>query len=197
MASEQDADPDERREELIQLTKQILAAALAIEKNEKVLKTITIALARLPKNATVNGQPALVDLRKLDLSWANATDAYWADVDFFSADFFRANLAQTSFRRADLTYTQFYHSNLTKAVLSKAICAGTNFKFADLRYADFTGAKINEQVNFEGAKVYGMKLPPENALLIKDTEVDVSRNGDGSAMKSLSLWIKEGDNTDG
>lgn len=193
ISSDDKADAEKRREELLQLTRQVLAAALAIEKNEKVLKTITIALARKPDTAADTDK---ADLRKLDLSWANANDAYWAKTDFSYADFFRASLAKTSFKEADLTYTSFYHANLSYAVLKKAVCHAAYFNFADLRHADFTGIKINDDTNFEGAKVYGLKLYPENGKQPKDTLVDVSRKGDGSSMKMLRQWQSEGDNAD-
>lgn len=194
ISSEDRTDADKRREELLQLTRQVLSAALAIEKNEKVLKTITIALARKEETAAAADK---ADLRRLDLSWANANDAYWAKIDFSYADFFRASLSKTSFKEANLTYTSFYHADLSYAVLKKADCSGAYFNFADLRYADLTGIKIDAGTNFEGAKVYGLKLLPENSVLLKDAIVDVSRKGDGSSMKMLLLWLLQGDNADG
>ncbi len=63
---------DARRQELSQLTKQVLAASLAIEKDEKVLKALTIALGLHAEESEH------ADLRELDLSGAMAKDAYWA-----------------------------------------------------------------------------------------------------------------------
>lgn len=194
ISSEDKSEAEKRREELLQLTRQVLAAALAIEKNEKVLKTITIALARKIETAAEEDK---ADLRRLDLSWANANDAYWAKIDFYRADFFRASLSKTSFKEADLTETSFYHADLSYAVLKKANCEATFFNFADLRYADLSGIKITGRTHFEGAKVYGLKLHPENAGVLNDALVDVSRKGDGSSMKMLLQWMAEGDNAEG
>ncbi len=129
-----------------------------------LMMSITIAISRKAETAAAAEK---ADLRRLDLSRANANDAYWARIDFSQADFFRASLSKTS------------------------------FKEAELRHADVTGIKIDTATNFESAKVYGLKLDPENPDALKDTLVDVSRKGDGSSMKKLLQWLREGDNADG
>ena len=182
---------DQRRIELIQLTKQVLAAALSIEKNSKVLKTITIALVlHKPSNTgtAVPGQKILADVRGLDLSSANAYDAYWARVDFSYVDFYGANLARTSFRNAVLQNAQFREAKLNDGVLINADCENANFKLADLRGADFTQARL-VNVNFEGAKVYGIKLAHAAIPDFPAAMVDTSENGDGLAMISFSDWL--------
>jgi hypothetical protein len=163
---------NERKTQLIQLTKQVLAAALSIEKEDKVLKTITIALI-LDKSLPVEikGKKAsFADVRGLDLSGANAKDAYWAKSDFSNADFFCANLSKTSFRNSILKNAQFREANLIEAVLIDTIC---------------------ENTNFEGAKVKGMKL---TGAVFKgiDTNVlvDSSEKGDGSTMVKLEEWLQ-------
>jgi hypothetical protein len=178
-----------RRNELVQITKQVLAASLSIETNEKVRKTITISLVQKSKELIDSGER--VNMSGLDLSGANAADAYWADVDFADADFFKANLANTSFRRAVLKNAQFYDACLRKAILSKAECRGTNFKLADLRNADLSEAVFDEHTNFEGAKVFGIKLNKTDVDLIKDVQVDVSVEGDNSAITSFKAWLQE------
>src|SRR5882762_10139723 len=77
---------DARKRQMIQLTKQVLAASLAIEEDPKVLKTLTIALVLDTGTAGDPKEPArkgtVGDVRELDLSGAEAIDAYWANVDF-------------------------------------------------------------------------------------------------------------------
>lgn len=181
---------DERREELIQLTKEILAAGLSIEKNEKVLKCMTIALVKKSKINRKTEQEIYPNLRNIDLSGANANDAYWAKVDFSYADFFGANLENTSFRKSLLQNAQFYKANLNEAVLSEADCKGTNFKLADLRYADFRGASFNNLTNFESAKVYGIKLEPISLNSLGNVQVDVSKAGDGTEIITFKDWLQ-------
>ena len=141
----------ERERELGDLTEQILAAALAIETEPKVLKALTIALGLHAPTAEA------ADLRNLDLSGARAADAYWARIDFRYADFYRADLTDASLRKAQLQNAQFREAVLRNAVLADAKCAEANFKLADLRGADLTGADL-QSANFEDVKVFGARL---------------------------------------
>ncbi|MBC7886705.1 MAG: pentapeptide repeat-containing protein [Ferruginibacter sp.] len=143
---------DQRKEELIDLTKQVLAAALSIEQNSKVLKTISIALILHKPDIKSNK----ADVKYLDLSEAKAVDAYWAKGDFSYTDFYKADLSKTSFRDSVLNGTQFREAVLGEAVLAATICEKTSFKLADLQQADFSNAVLNS-VNFEGAKMPGTK----------------------------------------
>jgi hypothetical protein len=171
----------ERRDELWSLSKQILAASLAIEKDEKVRKALTIAVA-LHAAHQERG-----DLRGLDFSLARAADAYWARVDFGYADFYRADLSSASFRRSDLSGAQFRETILVDAVLAQAVCVGTNFKLTDLRGADLSGADLTG-ASFEHAKVHGAVLDGATLDDLPDHEVDVSPAGDGSLMRPVSAW---------
>ena len=152
-----------RKQQLIELTKQVLAAALSIEDDRKVLKTLTIAIAlhkhllhkhwaRPDDNAKL-----YADLRELDLSGAKAADAYWARADFSYADFYGADLKSTSFRDAIMQSAQFRNADLRDAVFVGADCQGANFKFADLRGADLSHARFSE-ANFDGAKIEGCNM---------------------------------------
>jgi len=172
----------ERWHELVDLTNQILAAALAIEKEPKVLKALTIALALHDPAAEK------ADLSYLDLSGASAADAYWARMKFNFTDFYRADLRGASFRKAELQDAQFRESILRDAVLVEAKCERANFKLADLRGADFSGADLRG-AKFEEVKVHGMKL--EGAVLgdNDDFEVDVSPDGDGSERVRTGDWL--------
>lgn len=150
-----------RKEQLIELTKQVLAAALAIEDDAKVLKTLTIAIAlhkHLPNEhwqmRPDNQAKLYADMRNLDLSGAKAKDAYWASANCSHADFYGAHLQGTSFRNAELQSAQFRNADLQGAVFAGADCTGANFKFADLRGADLSNARFL-QANFEGAKIDG------------------------------------------
>jgi uncharacterized protein YjbI with pentapeptide repeats len=172
----------DRRRELGDLTEQILAAALAIETEPKVLKALTIALALHPEDAKAG------DLRNLDLSGAKAVDAYWARIDFRYADFYRADLSEASLREAKLQGAQFRESILRNAVLAEAKCEGANFKLADLRGADFTGADL-QSANFEDVKVFGARLSGALVGGNPDCSVDVSPKGDGSKTIGAADWL--------
>ena len=150
-----------RKEQLIQLTKQVLAAALSIETDGKVLKTLTINLV-LHKPESDNG---FARVPEMDLSGARAEDAYWARCNFEYADFYAADLTRASLRKSILSGAQFRETNLTNAVLDETVCANTNFKMADLRGASFANAEL-DAVNFENAKVYGVKLEGYKSQII-------------------------------
>jgi hypothetical protein len=162
---------DSRHDELVQLTKQVLAASLAIETSEKVLKTLTIQVVLhrpwadderaerrchpWTEQAQKAPKGAYGDLRGADLSNAKAEDAYWARVDFTYADFYKARLEDASFREAILVGAQFRGTQLPAAVLSGADCENANFKLAEAPLADFTRANLSgavfEQVDLRGA----------------------------------------------
>ena len=180
-----------RQTELILLTKQVLAAALAIEKEEKVLKTITIALVLHKTRKMVEGKEIDYSIvREQDLSHANAADAYWAKADFTYADFYRANLQYVSFRLSTLAYAQFREADLRNAVFIKADCTGANFKMADLRNADFSAADLRE-ANFENAKVYGVRLTADTRLSGQPgIQIDTSPEGGDPSMLPFDEWYK-------
>ena len=175
---------DERKEQLFQLTKQVLCAALSIETDKKVLKTLTINLI-LHKPASDRG---LASVQEMDLSGARAEDAYWARCNFEYSDFYAADLSRASLRKSNLSGAQFREANLTSAVLAESICTNTNFKMADLRRASFDKASLNS-VNFESAKVHAVSLTD---ALIENTpgcQVDISEKGDGSQLVPVSTWL--------
>ena len=176
---------DERKEQLYQLTKQVLAAALSIEKDSKVLKTLSINLI-LHKPELEAGYASVLEM---DLSGAIAEDAYWAKCNFEYSDFYVANLSRTSFRKSKLNGVQFRESNLTNAVLDETICSNTNFKMADLRGASFEKATL-KSVNFENAKVYQVSLDNAQISETLDCKVDISKEGDGSQMISVFTWLQ-------
>jgi hypothetical protein len=173
---------DARTRELSGLTKQVLAASLAIEREPKVLKALTIAIG------LHGGDQERGDLRGLDLSGARAADAYWARIDFTYADFYKADLTRASLRKSDLSSAQFRETTLYEAVLGEAECDGANFKFADLRHADLRKADLRG-ARFEGAKVFGAML--EGALVGDNPQfdVDASPAGDGSQLTSVATWL--------
>ena len=175
---------DERRLELSQLTKQLLAASLAIETEPKVLKALTIALALHTEES------AQADLRELDLSGAKANDAYWARIDFSYADFYRANLTDASLRKAQLEGAQFRETVLANAVLAEAQCERATFKFADLRGANLTGANL-QGASFENVLVFGASLAGAVIGENPDGLVDVSPLGDASETMPVGEWLAE------
>lgn len=190
---------DSRRDELVQLTKQVLAASLAIEQEAKVLKTLTIQVVLHhpwadDEEAARRGYPwddsaepqskaEYGDLRGADLSNVKADDAYWARVDFTDADLYRARLKDASLRNAILVRAQFRETFFEGAVLAGADCEGANFKLADLSGADLSKANLRKtrfeesdlrNVDFTGAtlsgtRFYGSKVA--GATLV-DTRLD-------------------------
>jgi len=173
---------DERRDELWSLTKQLLAASLAIETEPKVLKALTIAVA-LHAAEDEHG-----DLRGLDFSLARAADAYWARIDFRYADFYKADLTGASLRKAKLGGAQFRETTLCGAVLADAACEKANFKLTDLRNADLSGADLTE-ASFESAKVHGVVLAGATLAPRREHIVDLSERGDGSQLLSVGEWL--------
>lgn len=181
-------DPDKdthRRDRLIELTKRVLAAALSIEENPTVLKTLTIAIVQ---HHPWEDNPELSDLHGVNLSYAKAVDAYWARVEFSYTDFYRANLIGASFKEAVLHGAQFREAKLNRTVLVSADCENANFKLADLRGADFTKAKL-KRANFEEAKVYGVILSDSELGDNPNMQVDISSEADGSKMISVREWL--------
>jgi pentapeptide repeat protein len=173
-----------RRQELSQLTKQVLAASLAIETEPKVLKALTIALGLHAEESEH------ADLRQLDLSGAKAKDAYWARIDFRYADFYLADLTEASLREALLDGAQFRQTILANAVLTEASCEGATFKLADLRGANLDGAKLRgttfEDVRVFGASLVGAEVGDNPAGL-----VDISPNGDKSETMPVGEWLAQ------
>jgi len=173
-----------RKEQLLQLTKQVLAAALSIETDKKVLKTLTISII-LHKPESENG---LASVQELDLSGARAEDAYWARCNFEYADFYDADLSRASFRKSIVSGAQYRESNLTNAVFAESVCTNTNFKMADLRGASFEKARLSS-TNFEGAKVYSVSLAGAHIENIPESQVDISEKGDGSQLIAVRTWL--------
>jgi len=185
---------EDRKRQLKQLTKQVLAAALATEENKKVLKTITIAIAldKSPSADESKKGKLIADLKELDLSTVRAADAYWADVDFSYTDFFKAKLFETSFRRSILSGAQFRQADLRNAVLAESTGSRTSFKLADLRNASFSGAKLSK-ADFDQAKIYGVNIAKADFEEIdRNLKVDNSPNGDGSEWITVGEWLDGG-----
>ena len=175
---------DARREQLMQLTKQVLAAALSIETDKKVLKTLTINLVLYKAKPN----DALASLQSIDLSATKAYDAYWARCDFSHADFYAANLARASFRKSRLTGAQFREATANNVIFNEADCTDANFKMADLRGASFVNATLHG-TNFEGARVHSVSLAGAKVDKLPTCMVDVSEQGDGSQLVSIEQWL--------
>jgi hypothetical protein len=182
---------DERKQQLIKLTKQVIAAALAIEEDEKVRKTLSIALVlhKPAKAPTGKGGELLSDVSGMDLSHANAADAYWARADFSGTDFYRADLQKTSFRRSVLANAQFRETNLRQTVFKEADCRGANFLLADLREADFTGVDLTG-ASFAGARVFGVVVKDVRWSGQPGVVVDTSPGDGEKVMQPFDEWIR-------
>jgi uncharacterized protein YjbI with pentapeptide repeats len=168
----------------MQLTKQVLAAALSIETDKKVLKTLTINLVLYKAKP----DDVLANVQGIDLSGAKAYDAYWARCDFSYADFYAANLAQASFRRSKLTGAQFREATASNVIFNEADCTDANFKMADLRGASFSNATLHA-TNFEGARVHSVSLAGAKLNKLPICIVDISEQGDGSQLVSIGQWL--------
>jgi len=206
-----------KKNQLNDLTKKILAASLSIEKKKSVLKNLTKSIAlnslsiakldELKKNPSFgkdfsewfnsmvklktekNEYYEYCDLQKIDLSSVKASDAYWAYIDFTGADFHKAVLDIASFRYSILIDSRFREAHLQNAIFVNAFCRNANFMLADLRYADFSGAKLYGAL-FERAKVFGVIISSETVFSANpDKEVDNSENGDGSKMIFFNDWL--------
>lgn len=175
---------DARREQLMQLTKQVLAAALSIESDEKVLKTLSINLVLFKRSLN----DSLASIQGIDLSAAKANSAYWANCDFSYADFYLATLERSSFRRSKLTGAQFREAKAKETIFIDADCTDANFKMADLRGASFANA-ILDRTNFENAKVYSVSLAGSKISNLPSCMVDLSEQGDGSRLISIESWL--------
>lgn len=202
---------DARRKQLIQLTKQVLAAALAIEEDPTVLKALSTAVARhhpWKDDDASDARRQRGDLRGLDFSRARASDAYWARIDFTYADLYGASLVGASFREAILQGTQFRDADLQRAVLAGAHCEKTSFKHADLRGADLSrailtdasfeeadlrGADLSRAIltdaSFEEAKVFGVTVTGATWTKSPHGTVDTSPAGNGSAKMPALDWL--------
>lgn len=176
---------DARKAQLMQLTKQVLAAALSIEKDNKVLKTLTINLVLYKDNPS----DALTNVKNVDLSGADAKVAYWSRCDFSDADFYAADLEAASFRKSKLNGTQFREAKANLAVFDEADCTNANFKLADLRGASFEKA-ILSGTNFDGARVHSVSLLDASIENNPIGMVDISMRGDGSQMVPITQWLK-------
>ena len=166
-----------RRAELVNLAKRVLAAALTLEQDAKVQKTLTIAILR--HRLAAGTAKAKWDLRELDLSGAHARDAYWKAADLSGADLYKAELTKASLRDAVLHYAQFREADMREAVLAGADAGNASFKLADLRGADLRGTNL-AGADFAQALVHGARFDAA-AACAGAHEVDVSAAGDGSA----------------
>ncbi|MEI7695023.1 MAG: pentapeptide repeat-containing protein [Chlorobium sp.] len=202
---------ENRKNQLIDLTKNILATSLSIEKDKSVLKNLTkaVVLHHSVESDSNSDKWDIGNCASLDFSNVKASDAYWAKTDFSNADFFCADLEKVSFRNSVLIKAQFRESILQNAVFINADCQNANFKSADCRnvdfslancqYADFTltdirnsnfsGAKLTGAL-FDRAKVFGVIISSETVFSDNpDKEVDNSENGDGSEMIVFKDWL--------
>jgi hypothetical protein len=83
--------------------------------------------------------------------------------------FYRADMRNTKFGKAQLFYAGFVNCNLQNADFSNSFCVCTDFRGADLNRADFRGAHIDEG-DFRGAVLDAANL--ERTLLL-----DTSKRG--------------------
>lgn len=192
---------ENRKNQLIDLTKNILATSLSIEKDKSVLKNLTkaVVLHHSVESDSNSDKRDIGNCVSLDFSNIKASDAYWAKTDFSYADFFCADLEKVSFRNSVLIKAQFRESKLQNAVFINADCQNANFKLADcqnvdfsladLRHSDFSEAKLCGAL-FDRVKVFGIIISSQTFFADNpDKEVDNSENGDGSEMIFFKDWL--------
>jgi len=180
---------ENRKTQLIDLTKTILATSLSIEKDKSVLKNLTKAVVLHHSVESDSDKRDIGNCVALDFSNVKASDAYWAKTDFSYADFYCADLEKVSFRNSVLMNGQFRESNLQNAVFIDSDCQSANFTLADLRHSDFSGAKLCKAL-FDRAKVFGVIISSQTVFADNfDVKVDNSPNGDGRKMISFGEWL--------
>src|SRR3954453_6643889 len=117
----------------------------------KVLKSLTLDVGamrrleelhrnwRLGRARSQGMMLADFDLRKLDLSLMDFTDAY-----FVRCNFERANLRGTQFRDAILTGSTFDEADLTGAIFERADLRGAIFHGSDMTRASLASADLRK-----------------------------------------------------
>lgn len=117
-------------------------------------EAISVAISLLKNADTDDVQKLLCEiirvsepewLKDLDLQNANLSNAYLADMEIRSGDFFQSKIESASFSRARIPNGQF----------REAIIRKTSFKGADIRNSNFTSAVL-EDVDFTDANVEGV-----------------------------------------
>lgn len=97
-------------------------------------------------------------LRRADLRGADLSGARLRWTDLSHADCTGAGFRQADMANASLAATKFVRANLSGASLVGAVGPGINLDFADLSRADFTGAKVTQQL-IERGKLDGTIFP--------------------------------------
>jgi len=170
-----------RRGQMVQLTKQVLASAMSIEKEPKVLKMLSI-------NVALHKRGELSDMIGLDLSGADAHDAYWARCDLSGADCFKATISAASFRKSKLDDTQLREVLAEGAVFDEVDGKRTVFKMANLRWASFKKATLTTP-NFDGAKVHGACLDGARFIAPMECQVDIAAPDENARLVSVHEWL--------
>ena len=104
-----------------------------------------------------------INLRGINLSNANFTDAYIGDKRLFALNKrFTVDLKNADFTYTDLTRARFVNVDLTGANFSDAVLTNTNFLMSDLSGTDFSCATLNgaqfRECNLEGADLSNADL---------------------------------------
>ena len=145
---------------------------------------------------------------------ANLSGAFLGGVDFYKANlpnviFYKADLKRTSFREANLQgatlhfalmeKTNFHKADLRGASLGSAYLMETNLKDADLRGARFWVAKsdddsIFQNVNVTGADFSGVQCQYKFYNEYRDTVQTAMKQGKGlqTNLKGMMLYDKNG-----
>ena len=173
---------DERREEIWSLTKQLLAASLAIETQPKVLKALTIAVALHAKRTSIG------DLRELDFSLARAADAYWARIDFTYADFYRADLTGRLAAQGGAEGAPVPRDGPARGRARRGQVQGHELQaHRPARRRSLRGRPHGREVRErQGPR---RRARGRDARAGDDHVVDLSERGDGSELKSVGDWI--------
>ncbi|SMP48521.1 Uncharacterized protein YjbI, contains pentapeptide repeats [Desulfonatronum zhilinae] len=113
--------------------------------------------------------------RDADLKDARWSGAILARTDFSRADLDGADLCKADLSEADLYQATARRARLIKAILHRARLVGVNLFQASLRFADCTGARM-EDLNLFGADLYRCVLdPPTLQALRSRSDVNLDR----------------------
>ena len=103
-----------------------------------------------------------LDLREINLSGANLSEASFSHADLSVANLAGANFSRTDFSHANLSAAKLNSANLSKTKLNHAILNLANLTMADLRGANFVQAELIRaeltRADLSGADLRGANL---------------------------------------
>ena len=105
----------------------------------------------------IGSAPVGINLREVDLSWANLREAFLIGADLSGSILSRADLSFANLNKANLTDAIISEANIMQANLRKAAFFRADLREAGLQGADLNGANLSE-ANLRGAHLRGADL---------------------------------------